>query len=188
MTPGEVAVVRQAVRNHRNVLISGGMGSGKSTLANAILAEVTNQYPGERILVLEDTVELQVSSQNVVQYRTSAQVDLRRLLRTTLRMRGDRIIIGEVRGGEALDLLVAWNLGHPGGLSTLHANSAAEALLRLEMLVDMHPDAPRNIPRFITEARPVIVHITRNPERGRVVRELLEVTGFGPDGYQAQAF
>ena len=187
MTLAQADIIRQAIKDRRNLLISGGTGTGKSTLANAALADITRQYPDERIIVLEDTVELQVSSLNVVQYRTSDEVDMRRLIRTTLRMRPDRVVVGEVRGGEALDLLIAWNLGHPGGLATLHANSAAEALPRLEMLVDMHPDAPRNIPRFIAEARPVILYITRDPERGRRVREVLEVTGFGPEGYQTRA-
>jgi P-type conjugative transfer ATPase TrbB len=183
MTLAQANVIRQAVKARRNLVIAGGVGTGKSTLANAVLADISRQYPDERIIVLEDTVELQVSSLNVVAYRTSDEVDMRRLIRTTLRMRPDRVVVGEVRGAEALDLLVAWNLGHPGGLSTLHANGAADALPRLEMLVDMHPDAPRNIARFIADARPVILHLVRDPERGRKLWELLEVTGFGPGGY-----
>jgi type IV secretion system protein TrbB len=182
MTLAQADALRQAVKDRRNLLISGGTGTGKSTLANAILADITRQYPDERLVVLEDTVELQVSSRNAVQYRTSENVDLRRLLRMTLRMRPDRVIVGEVRGAEALDLLIAWNLGHPGGLSTIHSNSAREALLRLEMLVGMHPGAPRDIERFIVETRPVVVHLERAPG-GRVVREVLEVTGSGSDGY-----
>jgi P-type conjugative transfer ATPase TrbB len=183
MTQRQADALCQAIKGRRNVVVSGGTGTGKSTLVNGLLAELSRQFPDERTLVLEDTVELQVSCRNVVQYRTSESVDLRRLIRTTLRMRPDRVIVGEVRGGEALDLLMAWNLGHPGGLSTVHADSARDALTRLEMLVGMNPSAPRQIERFLGETKPVIAHLERAPG-GRVLREIIDVTGHGPDGYQ----
>jgi type IV secretion system protein VirB11 len=182
MTLAQADLIRQAVKGRRNVVITGGVGTGKSTLVNAVLADISRQYPDERILVLEDTVELQVSSRNVVAYRTSETVDMRRLIRMTLRMRPDRIIVGEVRGPEALDLLVAWNLGHEGGISTLHANHAKAALSRLRLLVSMHPDAPDPIEPLIAEARPLLIHLTRAPG-GRVLREVISVEGYGPDGY-----
>jgi type IV secretion system protein VirB11 len=186
MTQQQADALYQAIKVRRNVVVTGGTGTGKSTLVNGLLAELGRQFPDDRIAVLEDTVELQVSSRNVVQYRTSETVDLRRLIRTTLRMRPDRIIVGEVRGAEALDLLIAWNLGHPGGLSTLHADSAADALPRLESLVEMNPSAPRRLEAFIARARPVIAHLERAPG-GRVLREILDVQGHGPDGYQSQS-
>ena len=185
MTAGQRETLRQAIRDRRTVVVTGGTGTGKSTLVNGLLAELSGQFPDDRIVVLEDPVELQVSSRNVVQYRTSETVDLRRLIRTTLRMRPDRVIVGEVRGPEALDLLIAWNLGHPGGLSTIHADSAQDALPRLESLVEMNLSAPRRLEAFIARARPVIAHLERAPG-GRVLREVLDVTGFGPDGYQIQ--
>jgi type IV secretion system protein TrbB len=183
MTRGQMEALFHAIKGRRNILLSGGTGSGKSTLANAVLAELTRQFPDDRILVLEDTVELQVSSRNMIQFRASEHVDVRRLIRTTLRMRPDRVIVGEVRGAEALDLLTAWNLGHPGGLSTVHADSARDALLRLEMLVDMSPSAPRQSERVIGRAKPVIAHLERAPG-GRVLREIIDVQGHGPEGYQ----
>jgi type IV secretion system protein VirB11 len=183
ITQRQADALCQAIKGRRNVVVSGGTGTGKSTLVNGLLAELSRQFPDDRIVVLEDTVELQVSSRNVVQYRTSETVDLRRLIRTTLRMRPDRVIVGEVRGGEALDLLIAWNLGHPGGLSTVHADSARDALTRMEMLIGMNPSAPRHIERFLGQTKPVIAHLERAPG-GRILREIIDVTGYGPDGYQ----
>jgi type IV secretion system protein VirB11 len=109
------------------------------------------------------------------------------LLRTTLRMRPDRIIVGEVRGPEALDLLMAWNTGHEGGVATLHANDAKAGLSRLAMLISMHPDSPRPIEPLIGEAVQLIVHIARTPE-GRRVEQILEISGYRDGQYLAQPF
>ncbi len=106
-----------------------------------------------------------------------------KLLRTTLRVRPDRIIVGEVRGPEALDLLMAWNTGHAGGCATLHANNAKSALDRLAMLISMNPDAPRAIEPFIASAVDVVVHIAKTPD-GRRIQEMIEVTGYDEDGYE----
>ena len=103
--------------------------------------------------------------------------------RTSLRMRPDRVIVGEVRSSEALDLLMVWNLGHPGGFSTIHANDAKSSLTRIETLVSMHPRAPRDIPRLIGEVQPVLVHIART-KGGRIVREILDVQGFSDGEYK----
>ena len=104
------------------------------------------------------------------------------LVRMALRMRPDRILVGEVRSEEALDLLMAWNLGTPGGFATVHANDARSSLTRIETLVSMHPHAPRDIPRLIGEVQPILVHIART-KNSRIVREIVDVQGYGKDGY-----
>jgi type IV secretion system protein VirB11 len=121
-------------------------------------------------------------AENFVQYHTSAEVSMTKLLRTSLRMRPDRILVGEVRGPEALDLLMAWNTGHEGGAATLHANDARAGLSRLAMLISMHPDAPSPIEPLIGEAVHVLVHIARTA-RGRRVQEVLEVSGYEDGRY-----
>lgn len=183
MTEVQKGLLCAGVRDHRNIVVSGPVGSGKTTLLNALVREID---PAERILIIEDTTELQCSAPNSVQYRTSENADMTRLVRATLRMRPDRVLIGEVRGPEALDFLIACNLGHPGGMATVHANDAKSSLIRLETLVSMHPKAPRDIPRLIGEAQLLLVHITRT-KGGQVVREILDVAGYGPDDYQLKA-
>jgi type IV secretion system protein VirB11 len=137
---------------------------------------VTAQYPSERLIIIEDTGELQCAAANYVQYHTSPERSMTDLVRTSLRMRPDRILVGEVRGPEALDLLMAWNTGHEGGIATLHANNAAAGLARLATLVSMHPNAPRLIEPLIGEAVDVLVHIARREGgAGRMVREILIV-------------
>jgi type IV secretion system protein TrbB len=182
MTEAQKEVLSAGVRDHRNIVVSGPVGSGKTTLLNALVREID---PSERILIIEDTTELQCSAPNSVQYRTSETADMTRLVRATLRMRPDRVLIGEVRGPEALDFLIACNLGHPGGMATVHANDARSSLMRLETLVSMHSKAPRDIPRLIGEAQLLLIHITRT-KGGRVLREILDVQGYGPDDYHLQ--
>ena len=150
----------------------GGTSSGKTTLVNALLAEVATL--GERVVILEDTRELQCAADDVVSLRTKPGVaSLADLVRSTLRLRPDRIIVGEVRGPEALDMLKAWNTGHPGGLTTVHANSAAAALYRLEQLVQ---EAVVTVPRtLIVEAIDIIVFLSGRGASRRV-ETLLEVT------------
>ena len=176
LTPEEKEFLRKAIRDHRNILVTGGTGSGKTTLVNALIREVTAQYPSERLIIIEDTGELQCAAANYVQYHTSPERSMTDLVRTSLRMRPDRILVGEVRGPEALDLLMAWNTGHEGGIATLHANNAAAGLARLATLVSMHPNAPRLIEPLIGEAVDVLVHIARREGgAGRMVREILIV-------------
>lgn len=174
-------VLVAAVRAHRNVLVVGGTGSGKTTLANALINEIAAADPNERLVLIEDTHEIQCTADNFVQYHTTMTVSMTDLLRATLRMRPDRILVGEVRGPEALDLLMAWNTGHEGGIATLHANNARTGLSRLSMLVSMHRDAPKELEPLIGEAVDLVVHIARTPH-GRRVLELLDV-----DGYDAAA-
>lgn len=182
MTPAQAAAIRQAAATRQNILIVGGTGSGKTTLANAILAEPT--FAGDRVVLIEDTAELQCSAEDKVQMltkRTEPAVTMTDLVRDTLRLRPDRIVIGEVRDGSALDLLKAWNTGHPGGLATIHANSALEGLTRLEDLIG---EATPRIPyRAITQAINLVVFIERAPD-GRRVREVSRLLGRESDVYQ----
>ncbi|PTQ77327.1 type IV secretion system protein VirB11 [Nitrosomonas oligotropha] len=176
-------VIKDAVLQHRNILVIGGTGSGKTTLINAIINEMVRSDPDERIFILEDTGEIQCAAQNFVQYHTTLDVDMTQLLKTTLRMRPDRILVGEVRGAEALDLLDAWNTGHEGGAATLHANDAMSGLTRLESLISRNPSAPKEIMPLIAEAVDMVVHITRTPN-GRKIQQIIEVQGFKRGSYQ----
>lgn len=177
MTPGQRDAIQVAVRAHRNILVVGGTGSGKTTLVNAIIHDMVQADPSERFVIIEDTGELQCAATNYVQYHTSLEVSMTKLLKTTLRMRPDRILVGEVRGPEALDLLMAWNTGHEGGAATVHANSARAGLDRLLQLVSMNEHAPRSIEPLIGEAVHVVVHIARTPDSRRV-QEILEVSNY----------
>ena len=172
LTAPQASLLSQAVRDRRNIVVAGGTSSGKTTLVNALLAEVAAL--GERVVILEDTRELRCAAQDVVALRTKPGVAvLADLVRSTLRLRPDRIIVGEVRGPEALDMLKAWNTGHPGGLTTVHANSAAAALTRLEQLVQ---EAVVTVPRaLISEAIDLIVFIKGRGSERRV-ESIVELT------------
>jgi P-type conjugative transfer ATPase TrbB len=182
MTARQCESIKAAVKGHRNILVTGGTGSGKTTLVNAIISAMVKNNPHERFVIIEDTGEIQCAATNYVQYHTSLDVSMTLLLKTTLRMRPDRILVGEVRGPEALDLLMAWNTGHEGGAATLHANNPRAGLDRLAMLISMHPDSPKPIEPLIGEAVHVVVHIARSPE-GRRVQGILEVSGYAEGHY-----
>ena len=173
---GHAEVLREAIRSRRNVVVCGGTGSGKTTLANALLLEKLRLgSPAQRIVILEDTLELQCRGENVVSLRTCEAADLARLVRATLRLRPDTIIVGEVRGREALEMLKAWNTGHPGGITTVHANDAGAALSRLDQLVQ-EAGVPSQ-PRLIAETVGLVVAIARTAT-GRRIREVVRVEGF----------
>ena len=182
MSAHQCESIKAAVEAHRNILVVGGTGSGKTTLVNAIICAMVMNDPHERFVIIEDTGEIQCAATNYVQYHTSLDVSMTVLLKTTLRMRPDRILVGEVRGPEALDLLMAWNTGHEGGAATLHANNPRAGLDRLAMLISMHPDSPKPIAPLIGEAVHVVVHIARSPE-GRRVQGILEVSGYANGQY-----
>ncbi|WOF44556.1 P-type conjugative transfer ATPase TrbB [Sphingopyxis indica] len=171
-------ILSQAVAEKQNIVVAGGTSSGKTTLANALLDEMAGR--DERIIVIEDTRELQCPAPNRVELRTCAgSVSIADLVRSTLRLRPDRIIVGEVRGGEALDMLKAWNTGHPGGIATLHANSALSALVRLEQLVQERVTVvPRHL---IADAIDIVVFISG---RGlaRRISSVAKVEGLTADG------
>jgi type IV secretion system protein VirB11 len=170
--------LRKAIDQRRNVVIAGGTGSGKTTLAGALINEMVERSdPNERYVIIEDTLEIQCRAKNLAQLHTAEGADMTRLVRTTMRLRPDRIIIGEVRGAEALALLKAWNTGHPGGVTTIHANSGKAALIRLSSLVQEAGVPPQ--PELIAETINLVAFIVRTTS-GRRVTELVEVDGHDP--------
>jgi type IV secretion system protein VirB11 len=184
MSADTARLLSLAVVERKNILVAGGTSSGKTTLANALLAEMA--HLDERVILIEDTRELQCAAPDVVALRTRAGtasgggiVSMYDHVRSKLRSRPDRINVGEVRGREALDMLKAWNTGHPGGIATVHANSAVSALYRLESLVqETVVTVPR---RLIAEAIDMIAFISG---RGlaRRVETVARVAGLDPDG------
>jgi len=162
-------------QSKKNILIVGGTGSGKTTLANAIIEGIVRQTPNDRVVIIEDTTEIQCAAKNAVTLRTSDKVNMLMLLRATMRLRPDRILVGEVRGAEALDLLKSWNTGHSGGIATIHANSARAGLTRLELLISEATQAPMQT--LIAEAINIVIFITKT-KSGRRVKEIIEVTGY----------
>ena len=185
MTPAQLVVIEAAVKNHRNILVTGSTGSGKTTLVNAIINHMVVIDPSERIVIIEDTGEIQCAADNFVQYHTTLDISMTLLLRTSLWMRPDRLLVGEVRGPEALDLLMAWNTGHEGGAATLHANHARAGLVRMAQLISMHPDAPKHIEPLISEAVQLVIHIARTQD-GRRVEEIVEIQGYEDGHYLTQ--
>jgi P-type conjugative transfer ATPase TrbB len=175
MSAPQRAVISEAVASRRNILICGGTASGKTTLGNAVLAATVDATPNDRLVILEDTVELQCRARNVVALRATDTVDMQRLLRATMRLRPDRIIVGEVRGGEALSMLKAWNTGHSGGFCTVHANSASSALTRIEQLIA--EVTASDMRAVIGEAVDLIVPIAKTATN-RVVNPIIAVEGF----------
>lgn len=136
--------IRSWIKRKFNIIIAGGTGSGKTTLANAILHEIVEQFPNTRILIIEDVPELQFNTSRSLSLTINEFFSMYEALRTTLRFKPDRIVMGEVRGAEAYTLLKAWNTGHPGGVATIHANGVNEALYRFESCIRDNPDAKVN--------------------------------------------
>jgi P-type conjugative transfer ATPase TrbB len=178
MTSGQAEALRTAVAARKNILVAGGTSTGKTTLTNALLAEVAKT--ADRVVLIEDTRELQCLAPNLVALRTKdGVVSLSDLVRSSLRLRPDRIPIGEVRGAEALDLLKAWGTGHPGGVGTIHAGSALGALRRLEQLIQ---EAVVTVPRALIAETIDIVAVLSGRGRERRLTELMCVTGLGQAG------
>jgi len=184
LTPELLLQLQTAVEIHQNILISGGTGTGKTTLLNALSNFIGAE---ERLVIIEDTSEIQIEKENLVRLEARRQqtklpeVSIRDLLKATLRLRPDRIILGEVRGGEAFDLLQALNTGHSGSLSTIRASSAAEAVSRFATCVLMSGiDLPyRVIRRNIAESLNIIIQLKREPGK-RAVSEVLRIKGYVP--------
>jgi type IV secretion system protein VirB11 len=177
-------VLGQAVRHRRNVLVAGGTASGKTTLVNGLLHEITGACPRDRIVVLEDTVELQCSAPDCLALRTSESVRLRDLVKASLRTSPDRIVVGEVRDEAALDLLDAWQTGHPGGVATVHANDPLSALHRLDRLAQRANAGPQG--QLVGDAIHLVVMISGG-SAGRKVTEITRVDGFEGGRYVLEA-
>ncbi len=180
MTHPQKRVIEKAVEGRKNILIVGGTGSGKTTLTNAVIDYMTQASPDHRLVIIEDTAEIQCQAENAVILRATDQVDMLRLLKATMRLRPDRILVGEVRGMEALTLLKAWNTGHPGGVCTVHANSALSGLIRLEQLVAEATQAPMKA--LIGEAVDLVVSIEKTAS-GRQMKDMIGVHGFNGERY-----
>lgn len=178
MTADHAAALRQAVASRKNILVAGGTSTGKTTLTNALLAEVAKT--SDRVVLIEDTRELQCKAPNLVALRTKdGVVSLSDLVRSSLRLRPDRIPIGEVRGAEALDLLKAWGTGHPGGIGTIHAGTALGALRRLEQLIQ---EAVMTVPRALIAETINAVAVLSGRGAERRLAELVRVNGLGAAG------
>lgn len=183
MSLAQRELISNAVKNRKNILIVGGTGTGKSTLINAIIHEIVQINPKHRLILIEDTPEIQCCAKNFVQFRATAHVDMLRLLKTTMRMRPDRILVGEVRGPEALALLKSWNTGHPGGVATLHANNAHAGLLQLEQYISEATEAPMQ--KLIAQAVNLVISMERI-EQSLYVNEVMSVNGFENGDYKIQ--
>ena len=178
MTAAQAEALREAVASRQNILVAGGTSTGKTTLTNALLAEVAKT--DDRVVLIEDTRELQCAAPNLVALRTKdGVVSLSDLVRSSLRLRPDRIPIGEVRGAEALDLLKAWGTGHPGGIGTIHAGTAIGAVRRLEQLIQ---EAVVTVPRALIAETIDLVAVLSGRGAQRRLAELARVHGLGPTG------
>ncbi|MBY5487086.1 P-type conjugative transfer ATPase TrbB [Rhizobium leguminosarum bv. viciae] len=184
MTEYQAATIRSAISTRLNIIISGGTGSGKTTLANAVIHEIVKSAPEDRLVILEDTAEIQCAAENAVLLHTSDSIDMARLLKSTMRLRPDRIVVGEVRDGAALTLLKAWNTGHPGGVATIHSNTAMSALRRLEQLTAEASQQPMH--EVIGEVVDLVISIERTP-RGRLVRDIIQVERFINGQYEIES-
>ena len=179
--PWQLGFLKEALKERKNIIVSGSTGSGKTTLVNALLLEMAKEAETERFVLLEDTYELRCEARNCLHLHTSSHVDLLALARATMRLRPDRIVVGEVRGAEAYTLLKVWNTGHRGGVTTLHANSAEGALTRLELLVE--EAGAKEQRSLIGETIDVVLFVERTA-KGRKLAQILVVNGYDRESKQ----
>ena len=178
ITPGAVALIEDAVLHRANIVVVGGTSSGKTTFVNAVIDAVSRLTPTHRLIILEDTAELQSKSPNTVFLRTSvlAEVDMRKLAKVSMRYAPKRILVGEMRDAAALEMLKLWNTGHPGGISTFHADSAEEALERLEELVEEAGLGPKQ--KLIGRAVGMAVYMEKTPDNRGQISNIVKVNRF----------
>lgn len=179
MTIRQQEIIKQAIADKKNIIAAGGTKSGKTTFLNAILEETSKT--NDRIVMIEDTPELQCSAPNVLSLRTTDTINQEHLLKCTLRATPDRIVVGEVRGGEALALLDAWSTGHGGGCSTVHSNNAMQTLNRLQGMISRVSLTPQQ--STIAEAVDIVVYLKLRGNK-RQIEEIIEVIGFDEDKKQ----
>ena len=165
----------EAITAKANILLVGSTGSGKTTFLNALIHALEEIEPDARLLIIEDTREIRTDMENAVFLKSTPEVDATRILKSCMRLRPDRILVGEVRDGAALAMLKAWNTGHPGGMASIHANSASDALLRIDQLVGEVSVQPQN--EVIASAVDLVVFLTRGP-KGPLVQEIRKVVGY----------
>jgi type IV secretion system protein VirB11 len=179
-------IVRAAVRAKKNILVVGSTGSGKTTFVNACLDALATIAPQDRVISIEDTMELQCPVANYLDLRAAGNITMLDCLRACMRLKPTRIVVGEVRGAEAHALLKAWNTGHPGGMATVHANDAISGLIRMESLLAEATNAPQQA--LIAEAVDLVVFIDEEPDipAGRKVREVLLVAGYSDGKYSVE--
>lgn len=182
MTQVQREVIETAVRDRKNILIAGSTGSGKTTLTNAVIRYVSDVCPDDRIVIIEDTRELQCMARNAEKMLVTSDITMSWLIKDSLRMCPSRLLVGEVRDGAALDLLMGWNTGHPG-ISTLHANNAEDALDRMQLLVAMVSAGPMQ--SMIAKAVNIIVYIEKC-SGSRKVKEIVRVLGYDGSRYLTQ--
>lgn len=174
MSQRQKDIIVEAIHRHANIIAAGGTSSGKTTLLNAILREIS--ATGDRLVIIEDTPELQCTAPNHVNLKTQKPfIDMNELLRMSLRISPRRIVVGEVRGKEALTMLKAWNTGHDGGCATLHSDSALESLYRLEQMVSEISITPQQ--RTISQAVDIVIYIKKEGVK-RVIKEIIKVNGY----------
>lgn len=179
-------LLKKCVRSHQNILVCGGPGSGKTTFANALIHEAVSILPKQRFVLLEDLPELQCIAKNKVALQTTDTITLTGLLRSAMRLSPDRILVGEVRGAEALDMLKAWNTGCPGGFCTVHANGAEEALQRI---LDLAMEAGLKNPpiQLVLHTINLIIFISRDGARTGFIKNILQLTGYKDGQFQFEA-
>ena len=188
ITEKVVEIIHDAVLRRLNIVVVGGTSSGKTTFVNAVIHAIAELTPSHRLLILEDTSELQSKSPNAVFFHTSilANVDMRTLAKVSMRYAPKRILVGEVRDAAALELLKLWNTGHPGGVSTFHADSAEEALPRLEELIEEAGLGPKQ--KLIGRAVDLVVYMEKTPDNQRRIASIIKVNGYNPkkEGYETE--
>jgi len=183
MTVKQSEVLQELIRKRKNILVCGGPGSGKTTVTNALIVEAVKSDPNQRFIILEDLPELQCSALNKVAMLTSYNVNMTGLLRIAMRMRPDRILIGEVRGLEALDMLKAWNTGCPGGICTIHANGCEEAIQRI---TDLAMEAGLTVPpiQLVLHTVDAIVSVARHDNQKGFIREILSLGEYRSEKFE----
>ena len=184
MRPEVIPILREAIVGRKNIVVVGGTSSGKTTFVNAVIRELDELCPYDRLLILEDTRELQSSAPNVVFFQTTEKVGMRELAATCMRYRPTRILVGEVRDGAALELLKLWNTGHPGGIGTFHADSAEEALPRLEELVEEAGVGCKSA--LIGRAVDLVVFMARTSDNARRLQSIVRVHGCVGGRYETE--